>query len=274
VSDLPAQPSLRRMKAFGIRPNRDLGQNFLIDSNLLEVISRTAELGGDDVVLEVGGGLGVLSEHLADRARHVHVVELDRRLEEALRDATDPHANVTLHLADAVKLDLAALDPAPTKVVANLPYGVAATVILRTVELLPAVTTWVAMVQKEVGERFAASPGSSAYGIPSVLAQLACDVKVIRPVSRNVFFPVPNVDSVLVRLLRTGTGAGGVPISLRVLVQQGFAHRRKALARSVALKGGDRDAVRAALEAIGLPADARAETLAPAQWRALHERLA
>ena len=271
MSDLPAQPSLRRMKAFGIRPNRDLGQNFLIDSNLLEVISRAAELGPEDVELEVGGGLGVLSEHLAERARHVHVVELDRRLEEALRDATDPHANITLHLGDAVKLDLAGLDPAPTKVVANLPYGVAATVILRTVELLPVVTTWVAMVQKEVGERFAASPGSSAYGIPSVLAQLACEVKVIRPVSRNVFFPVPNVDSVLVRLLRTG--AAPEP-SLRALVQQGFAHRRKALARSVSLTGGDRDAIRSALEALGLPADARAETLAPAQWRALHERLA
>ena len=159
VSELPAQPSLRRMKAFGIRPNRDLGQNFLIDSNLLEVISRAAELGPDDVVLEVGGGLGVLSEHLAERARHVHVVELDRRLEPPLRDALDPHANVTLHLADAVKLDLAALDPAPTKVVANLPYGVAATVILRTIERLPEVTTWVAMVQHEVGERFAAAPG-------------------------------------------------------------------------------------------------------------------
>src|SRR6185295_1854552 len=147
---------------FAIRPNRELGQNFLIDSNLLGVIERAAELGPDDVVLEVGGGLGVLSEYLAERAAHVHVVELDRRLEPALRDATDPHANVTLHFADAVKLDLAALDPAPTKVIANLPYGVAATVILRTVECLPEVTTWVAMVQKEVGERFAASPGSSA----------------------------------------------------------------------------------------------------------------
>ena len=271
MSEHPAQPSLRRMKAFGVRPKRDLGQNFLIDSNLLGVISRTAELGTDDVVLEVGGGLGVLSEHLAERARHVHVVELDRRLEPPLRDALDPHANVTLHIADAVKLDLAALDPAPTKVVANLPYGVAATVILRTVEGLPGVTTWVAMVQKEVGERFAAAPGSPAYGIPSVLAQLAADVKVIRPVSRNVFFPVPNVDSVLVRLLRTGSAPEP---GLRALVQQGFAHRRKALARSVSLKGGDRDAVRAALEALGLPADARAETLAPDQWRALHERLA
>jgi 16S rRNA (adenine1518-N6/adenine1519-N6)-dimethyltransferase len=271
VTELPAQPSLRRMKAFGIRPNRELGQNFLIDSNLLGVVSRAAELGPDDVVLEVGGGLGVLSEHLAERARHVHVVELDRRLEEALRDATDPHPNITLHLADAVKLDLAGLDPAPTKVVANLPYGVAATVILRTIETLPGVTTWVAMVQKEVGERFAAAPGSDAYGIPSVLAQLAADVKVIRPVSRNVFFPVPNVDSVLVRLLRTGPAPEP---GLRALVQQGFAHRRKALARSIALKGGNRDAVRAALEAMGLPADARAETLAPEQWRALHARLA
>ena len=271
MSELPAQPSLRRMKAFGIRPSRELGQNFLIDSNLLDVISRAADVGSGDVVLEVGGGLGVLSEHLAERARHVHVVELDRRLEDALRDATDPHPNVSLHLADAVKLDLGALDPPPAKVVANLPYGVAATVILRTIESLPGVTTWVAMVQKEVGERLAAAPGSAAYGIPSVLAQLAADVKVIRNVSRNVFRPVPNVDSVLVRLLRTG--AAPEP-ALRALVQQGFAHRRKALARSVSLKGGDREAVRAALEAMGLPADARAETLAPGQWRDLHARLA
>ena len=271
MSDLPAQPSLRRLKAFGIRPNRDLGQNFLIDSNLLEVISRAAGVTEDDVVLEVGGGLGVLSEHLAAKARHVHVVELDRRLEAALRDATDPHPNITLHLADAVKLDLEQLHPAPTKVVANLPYGVAATVILRTIELLPTVTTWVAMVQKEVGERFAAAPSTSAYGTPSVLAQLACDVKVIRPVSRSVFYPVPNVDSVLVRLLRREAAP---PPKLRELVQQGFAHRRKALARSISLKGGDRDAVRAALTAIGVRADARAEALSPAQWRELYERLA
>ena len=110
VSELPVQPSLRRMKAFGIRPKRDLGQNFLIDSNLLDVIARAAELGPDDVVLEVGGGLGVLSEYLAERVAHVHVVELDRSLEPALRDALDPHPNTTLHLADAVRLDLAALD--------------------------------------------------------------------------------------------------------------------------------------------------------------------
>jgi 16S rRNA (adenine1518-N6/adenine1519-N6)-dimethyltransferase len=270
VSELPAQPSLRRLRQFGIRPNRDLGQNFLIDSNILDVIARAAELSADDVVLEVGGGLGVLSEYLAERTAHVHVVEVDRRLDPALRDALDPHANATLHLADAVKLDLAALDPPPGKVVANLPYGVAATVILRTIEQLPGATTWVAMVQKEVGERFAARPGSAAYGVPSVLAQLACEVKVLRPIARTVFHPVPNVDSVLVGLTRR---APAPDPDLRALVQRGFAHRRKALARSLALAGGDRERVRAALEGMGRPADARAETLSPDDWRELHDRL-
>ena len=270
MTELPAQPSLRRMRQFGVRPNRELGQNFLIDSNILAVIGRAAELDPGDVVLEVGGGLGVLSEYLAERTAHVHVVELDRKLEPALRDALDPHPNATLHLADAVKLDLTVLDPEPTKVVANLPYGVAAGVILRTIEQLPRATTWVAMVQKEVGERFAAKAGTSAYGVPSVLAQLAADVKVLRPIARTVFHPVPNVDSVLVRLTRHGPAPEP---ALRTLVQQGFAHRRKALARSISLGGGDRDRVRAALQEMGLPADARAETLSPEQWRELHGRL-
>ena len=270
----PGQPSLRRLRDFGIRPKRELGQNFLIDSNLLGVIGRAAALDASDVVLEVGGGLGVLSEYLAARTRHVHVVEVDRALEAPLRDALGPHPNTTLHLADAVKLDLAALDPPPTKVVANLPYGVAATVVLRTIETLPQVTVWVAMVQREVGERFAAHPGSPAYGVPSVLAQLACDVRVLRPVSRSVFLPVPNVDSVLVGLMRRGPAP---PAAVRALVQQGFAHRRKALARSLALApgapAGRRDEVRAALEAMGHPADARAEQLAPEEWRDLATRL-
>lgn len=271
----PTQPTLRRMREFGIRPNRDLGQNFLIDSNILDVIGRAAELAPEDVVLEIGGGVGVLSEYLAARTAHVHVVELDRRLEPALRDALDPFPNATLHLIDALALDLPALDPAPTKVVANLPYGIAATAILRTVEELPLVTTWVAMVQREVGERFAAAPGTAAYGVPSVLAQLACDVRVLRAVSRRVFQPVPNVDSVLVGLRRTGPAP---PPELRALVQHAFAHRRKALARSLSLApgapAGIRDRARTALEELGLPADVRAERLSPQEFRTLHEKLA
>jgi 16S rRNA (adenine1518-N6/adenine1519-N6)-dimethyltransferase len=264
------QPSIARMKAFGIRPNRELGQNFLIDSNILGVIGRAADLQPADVVLEVGGGLGVLSEYLAEQVAHVHVVEIDRTLEPPLRDALEPHPNTTLHLADAVKLDLESLDPQPTKVVANLPYGVAATMVLRTLEEIPTVTSWVAMVQKEVGERMAAKPSTPAYGAPSVLAQLSADVKVLRPVSRSVFFPVPNVDSVLLGLTRHSPAA---PKQLRTLVQRGFAHRRKALARSLSFAGHDRDRVRAALEDMGKPADARAETLGPDDWRALYERL-
>ena len=137
---------------------------------------------------------------------HVHVVEIDERLREALSDATDPHLNVTVHWADAVTLDLGALDPSPTKVVANLPYGVAASVLLRTIEELPGVSVWVAMVQREVGERLAADRLSAradgSYGAPSVLAQLVCDVAVLRAIPRTVFHPVPNVDSVLVGMRR------------------------------------------------------------------------
>ena len=272
---VPAQASLRRLRAFGVRPNRDLGQNFLVDSNLLDVIGRAAALSRDDVVLEIGGGLGVLSEYLAERVGHVHVVEIDRRLEPALRDALDPHANATLHLADALELDLAALTPAPTKVVANLPYGIAATALLRTIDELPGLTTWVAMVQREVGERLAAEPGTAAYGLPSVLAQLACEVRVLRAVSRTVFSPVPNVDSVLVELRRGGPAASP---ALGALVAAAFAHRRKALPRSLALAPGAapevRDRARAVLTALGLPADARAERLSPEQFRALGEHLA
>jgi 16S rRNA (adenine1518-N6/adenine1519-N6)-dimethyltransferase len=270
----PSQPSLRRMREFGVRPKRDLGQNFLIDSNILGVIERAAELQAGDVVLEIGGGLGVLTEHLASRVAHVHVVELDRALEPALRDAIAPFDNVTLHVADAMRMDLSALDPAPTKVVANLPYGSAAGAILRTIEDLPGVQLWVGMIQKEVGERFAAAPGSDAYGVPSVLAQLACDVRVLRPVSRNVFAPVPNVDSVLVGLRRR---APAPEPALRDLVAAAFAHRRKALARSLALapnaRPGIRDRARAALEALGHPPDVRAERLSPQEFRALHESL-
>ena len=275
------------MRRFGVRPDRELGQNFLIDSNILGVIGRAAELAPQDVVLEVGGGLGVLSEYLAERTSHVHVVEIDERLREALSDATDPHLNVTVHWADAVTLDLGALDPSPTKVVANLPYGVAASVLLRTIEELPGVSVWVAMVQREVGERLAARPSGSArgadkgsYGAPSVLAQLVCDVAVLRAIPRTVFHPVPNVDSVLVGMRRResahvggGSEAETVGAGLRSLVAGGFAHRRKTLAGSLALSGGapqrSREQVREALVALGQPADARAERLAPEEFRAL-----
>lgn len=279
-SDAPVQPSLRRLREFTIRPDRELGQNFLIDSNMLGVIERAAELRSDDVVLEVGGGLGVLSEHLAERVAHVHVIELDEHLRAALLDATAPHANVSVHWGDAMQLELAALQPAPTKLVANLPYNIAAGLILRTIALYPAMTRWVAMVQREVGERFAAQPGTSAYGVPSVLAQLSCEVRVLRSVSRSVFYPVPNVDSVLLELVRSeGADASD---QLRALVRDAFAHRRKTLVGSLALAAAaagtdpalrSRERVRAALVGLGKPADVRAERLSPDDFRELAKAL-
>ena len=266
----PRQGSIRRLRDFGVRPNRELGQNFLTDDNVLRVIGAAAELTTDDVVLEVGGGLGVLSEYLAPLVAHLHVVEIDRGLEAPLEDALAPFGNATLHLADAVKLDLAALSPAPDKVVANLPYGVAATVLLKSIAELPEARLWVAMVQREVAERLASSPGGKTYGATSVLAQLACEVRLLRKVARTVFYPEPNVESALVVLRRTGPSPA--PELVR-LVHAGFAHRRKALAGSLALAPdapqGVRDATRRALEELGHPPDARAERLAPEDWRRL-----
>jgi 16S rRNA (adenine1518-N6/adenine1519-N6)-dimethyltransferase len=263
----PRQASLRRLRAFGVRPNRELGQNFLIDDNILRVIGDAAELSDEDVVLEVGGGLGVLSEFLAARVAHLHVVEVDRSLEEPLREALGSSGGSTLHLADAVKMDFAELDPAPNKVVANLPYGVAATVLLKSIAELPDAELWVAMVQREVADRLAAPPGGKSYGATSVIAQLSCDVRFLRKVPRTVFHPEPNVDSALVVMRRRAPAPAG---ELVALVHAGFAHRRKALAGALALSPGApgdiRDATRAALEPLGHPPDARAERLPPEDW--------
>jgi 16S rRNA (adenine1518-N6/adenine1519-N6)-dimethyltransferase len=274
VSDEPRQASIRRLRRYGIRPNRDLGQNFLIDDNILHVIGRAAELSKSDVVLEVGGGLGVLSEYLAPRVSFLHVIEVDRGLEAPLREALDPFPNTTLHLTDAAKLDLSALDPSPGKVVANLPYGVAATVVLDSIAGLPRAELWVAMVQREVAARFAAAPGGKTFGATSVLVQLSCDVRAVRKVPRTVFHPQPNVESALVVLRRIAPAPSP---ALAAVIHAGFAHRRKALAGSLALAAGAppdvRDATRDALERLGHPADARAERLAPEEWRELADLL-
>jgi 16S rRNA (adenine1518-N6/adenine1519-N6)-dimethyltransferase len=252
------------------RRQRQLGQNFLVDRNIVDVIARLAQLHADDVVLEVGGGLGILSERLARVARHVHVVEVDERLEPSLGERLAGVENVTLHLADALELDLGALVPAPNKLVANLPYAIAATVILRTIDALPGVESWLVMVQREVGERLAASAGTAAYGAPSVLAQLSCEVRVLRPVPRTVFRPVPRVDSVLVGLRRHSAAPGP---DVRALVHDAFAHRRKPLAGSLALAPAAatnvRERARAALAELSHPPDERAERLSPEEFRQL-----
>ncbi len=248
-----------------------LGQNFLADPNLLSAIAREAGLEPDDVVLEVGGGEGALTGRLAERVAAVHVVELDERLRPSLEAIAAKHEGVRLHFADAMKLEFAALDPAPNRMVSNLPYSVATPVVLRTIAALPSLGSWTLLVQREIADRLGAAPGSRTYGAPSVMVQLACEVRMLRKVDRAVFTPRPRVDSALIGLRRVGPAASPAVASL---VRQAFAHRRKSLARSLEhARPGSRERARDALEALGLPADARAEQLSPTQFVALAEAL-
>jgi 16S rRNA (adenine1518-N6/adenine1519-N6)-dimethyltransferase len=254
------------------RSPRRLGQNFLADPNLLDAIVREAELDPADVVLEVGGGGGALTERLSPPVACLHVIEVDKRLRDELEPLAHAAGNVNLVWGDAMRVELEDLAPAPTKMVANLPYSIATPLLIRTIFELPSVGSWVVMVQREIANRLRAEPGSREYGSPSVLVQLACEVTMLRSVDPAVFVPRPRVGSALLRLRRTGPSA---PESVARLVRQSFAHRRKSLARSLELASpGTLGPVQQALEEIGRPADARAEALSPADFERLAEALA
>jgi 16S rRNA (adenine1518-N6/adenine1519-N6)-dimethyltransferase len=247
-----------------------LGQNFLADPNLLDAIVRDAELEPADVVLEVGPGEGVLTERLAARARHVHAIEIDRRLEGALAGVTALD-NVSLVWADAMEADLDALEPPPSAMVANLPYAVATPLLLRTIVELPSLRRWTVMVQREIADRLRAGPGTRAYGSPSAIAQLACEVRLLRPVDPAVFRPRPRVESAVVSLRRQGPAPAP---GARELIRAAFSHRRKSLARSLEhARPGSLAPARRALAELDLPEDARAESLRPADLAALCEKL-
>ena len=250
-----------------VAPKKQLGQHFLVDENILGVIGRLAELEADDVVLEVGPGLGVLTRYLAERVAHVHAVELDRSLEPYLRDIG---ANVSLQFGDALQVDLGS---DATKLVANLPYNIATPLLVESLDGLPAIELWCVMVQREVADRLFAAPSTKAYGAVSVLMQLVADRTGFHPVSRTVFRPPPNVDSALVAFRRARMPADYPRV--KKIVGAAFAHRRKTLPNSLELSGvAPRPRGVAALEAIGRSATTRAEALAPQEFVALTEALA
>lgn len=252
-------------------PKRSLGQHFLVDENILRVIGRLADLHEDDVVLEVGPGLGVLTRYLAEHVRLVHAVELDRSLEPSLRAALTGLDNVVLVFGDALRIDLAALVPPPRKLVSNLPYNIATPLVVETLERLPSLERWCVMVQREVADRFFARPRTKAYGAVSVLVQLHARRAGFHPVSPEVFRPRPKVESALVAFVRRD----GPSPAVRELVEAAFAHRRKTLANALALAGVAPSArVEEALAAIGERAGARAEELAPEEFVALSQTLA
>ncbi len=251
-----------------LRAKKELGQHFLVDENILRVIERLAGLAPADVVLEIGPGRGVLTRFLAARVAHVHAVEIDRSLEPDL--PTDE--NVELHWGDALALDLAALEPEPRKLVANLPYNVATPIVVESLDGLPSVERWCVMVQREVADRFFAAPRTKAYGAVSVLVQLATERTGRHAVSREVFRPRPNVDSALVAFGRKPLPAEW-PVVKRT-VEAAFAHRRKTLPNSLALNGlASRERAEAAIRAIGREPDTRAEALEPEEFVALTRAL-
>ena len=244
---------------------KSFGQHFLADPNILGVIGRLAELETDDIVLEIGPGLGVLTTFLADRVALVHTVEVDRELEPQLAGAIGDRENVRLVFGDALRLDLAALAPAPRKQVANLPYNIATPLIAESLSGLPAVDLWCVMLQREVADRFFASPGTKAYGSVSVLIQLATERTGFHAVARTVFRPQPNVDSALLAFRRRELPVGFAEI--KRVVEGAFSHRRKTLANSLQLAGvAEREPAVSALAAIGRRADSRAEALEPAEF--------
>jgi 16S rRNA (adenine1518-N6/adenine1519-N6)-dimethyltransferase len=253
---------LRPAVAVRVSPKKQLGQHFLVDVNILGVIGRLAQLSPDDVVLEIGPGLGVLTRYLAERVARVHAVELDASLEPHLRDVGD---NVDVRFGDAMQIDLAT---DATKLVANLPYNIATPLLVESLHGLPGIALWCVMVQREVADRLFASPRTKAYGAVSVLVQLACERTGFHPVSRTVFRPPPNVDSALVAFRRVMLPQNYMQV--KRVVAAAFAHRRKTLPNSLELAGlASRGEGAAALEAIGREATIRAEALLPADFVAL-----
>jgi len=245
-----------------VQPRKSLGHHFLVDDNILRVIERLAELAPDDVVLEIGPGLGVLTRYLAERVAFVHTAEVDRRLAPHL----DGIERTAVHWGDALHLDVAALDPPPHKLVANLPYNIATPIVAESLAVQQ-LDWWCVMVQREVADRFFAQPSTKAYGAVSVLVQLTAERTGLHPVSREVFRPRPNVDSALVAFRRI---APAPPRKVKRLVESSFAHRRKTLANSLALTGvASRERAVEALAATGREANVRAEALAPQEFVAL-----
>lgn len=257
------------MSAPPVRPRKELGQHFLADHNLLGVIGRLADLRPDDVVLEIGPGLGVLTSYLAERVAHVHAVEIDRSLAPHLAERLVGAANASVTYGDALRLDLGALRPVPEKLVANLPYNVATPLVVESLDRAPSVAVWCVMVQREVADRFFAEAGTKAYGAVSVLLRLTTERTGFHPVSRTVFRPPPRVDSALVAFRRRGP----LPCDyahVRAVVTGAFAHRRKTLVNSLELAGvAGRPAALAALARIGRPPGARAEELDPGEFAEL-----
>jgi 16S rRNA (adenine1518-N6/adenine1519-N6)-dimethyltransferase len=254
----------------GLRPSRALGQNFLADPNTARRIVRLAGVEAGDRVLEIGAGLGALTLALLDRSARVLALERDRKLQPALEQVVAGQGDVRIVIGDALDIDFSALlGTGAWRCVSNLPYNVATPVVVRLLEDAPSIETALVMVQREVGDRLVASPGTPAYGAVSVRVAYYAHAKIAGMVPRTVFVPAPKVDSALVELVRRDEPPVDVPSTERLfeLVRTGFAHRRKMLRRTLPAVLGER--TMSVLHGAAIDPRARPESLGLAEWAAL-----
>ncbi|WUD74901.1 16S rRNA (adenine(1518)-N(6)/adenine(1519)-N(6))-dimethyltransferase RsmA [Streptomyces sp. NBC_00510] len=263
--------------ALGVRPTKQRGQNFVIDANTVRRIVRTADVRPDDVVVEVGPGLGSLTLALLEVAEHVTAVEIDDVLAEALPSTVAARlpgraGRFALVHRDALRVEELP-GPPPTALVANLPYNVAVPVLLHMLATFPSIERSLVMVQSEVADRLAAGPGSKVYGVPSVKAAWYAEVKRAGAIGRNVFWPAPNVDSGLVSLVRRKEPLATTATREQVfaVVDAAFAQRRKTLRAALAGWAGSAAAAEEALVAAGVSPQARGEALTVEQFAAIAE---
>ncbi len=278
-----ASPAAARtlLEAAGIRPSRSMGQNFLVDANILRIISEAAGLEPYDTVIEVGAGLGALTQVLIEESGKVYALESDRRLMGVLEHELGSAANLVLVEADASRFDFATLwdsePPTPVKMVSNLPYQIAATLVVDCLQRYPWLTEYTVMVQREVAGRIACGPGSRDYSGASVKVQVRAEVGRVASVSRNSFYPKPAVDSTILHLVRRDRASIPDVVGSGLLdrvVTAAFSQRRKKLTNSLAASGGlnvDTSCVTGALDSLGAAAGARAEDLSPEQFVRLAE---
>ena len=271
-------------QALGIRPTKTLGQNFVHDAGTVRRIVRSAGVRPDDTVLEIGPGLGSLTLALLETGARVSAVEIDPVLARALPVTVAdrmPEAAGRLGVIEADALSITGAEalsgaeqPPPTRLVANLPYNVAVPVLLTVLEALPSLETATVMVQAEVADRLAAAPGSRTYGVPSVKAAWYAAARRTLTISRHVFWPVPNVDSTLVELVRRRPPTTrATREQVFAVVDAAFAQRRKTLRKALAEAAGGADAAEAALRATGIDPTRRGETLDITAFAALAEAL-
>ncbi|MFL6238668.1 MAG: 16S rRNA (adenine(1518)-N(6)/adenine(1519)-N(6))-dimethyltransferase RsmA [Actinomycetes bacterium] len=256
----------RLVREIGLRPSKSRGQNFVIDANTVRRIVRTAELTDDDVVLEVGPGLGSLTLGLLAAARHVTAVEVDRLLAEALPRTIAERAPAYASRLTTVHRDALTIDAlpgaAPTALVANLPYNVAVPVLLHVLDAFPTLVSGLVMVQREVADRLVADPGSRVYGAPSAKAAWYAELRRAGSIARTVFWPVPNVDSALVAWRRREPPEPGVDRQQAfAVVDAAFSQRRKTLRSALATWAGSAGRADQLVTAAGVAPSARAEQL-------------